>query len=52
MLFLILESSSLSVVVAQPNDRHANRTVSVLEWYVRRRATSGSNDEKESFARL
>jgi len=30
MLFLILEPSSLPVVVAQPDERHANRTVSVL----------------------
>jgi len=31
MLFLILGPSSLSVVVAQPDERHANRTASVLE---------------------
>jgi len=26
------------VVVAQPDERHANRTASVLEWYDRHRA--------------
>jgi len=30
-LFLTLEPSSLPVVVAQPDERHANRTASVLE---------------------
>jgi len=34
MLFPILGPSSLSVVVAQPDERHANRTASVLEWYL------------------
>jgi len=33
MLFPILGPSSLPVVVAQRNERHANRTTSVLEWY-------------------
>jgi len=28
-----LGPSSLPVVVAQPDERHANRTASVLEWY-------------------
>jgi len=27
-----------SVLVAQPDERHANRTASVLEWYDRHRA--------------
>jgi len=38
MLFLIVEPSSLPVVVAQPDERHANRTTSVLEWNDRHRA--------------
>jgi len=42
-------------VVAQPDERHANRTASVLEWYDRHRAkyndteqstTSSSNEEE------
>jgi len=33
MLFPILGPSSLSVVVTQPDERHANRIASVLEWY-------------------
>jgi len=33
MLFPISGLSSLSVMVAQPDERHANRTASVLEWY-------------------
>jgi len=32
MLFLILELSSLPIVVAHPDERHGNRTDSVLEW--------------------
>jgi len=32
LLFPTLGSSSLSVVVAQPDERHANRAASVLEW--------------------
>jgi len=28
---------TLGVVVAQPDERHANRTASVLEWYDRHR---------------
>jgi len=33
MLFLILGPSSLPIVVAQPDERHANKTASVLEWH-------------------
>jgi len=40
MLFLILGPSSLPVVAAQPDELHANRTASVLEWYDRHRAYS------------
>jgi len=43
MLFPTLGPSSLPVVVAQPDERHVNRTASVLEWYDRYRAYSGSN---------
>jgi len=46
MLFPILEPSNLPVVVAQTDERHVNRTASVLEWYDRHRAyTSGLNEE-------
>jgi len=43
------EAKRSTVVVAQPNERHANRTASVLEWYDRHSAyahttTSGSNE--------
>jgi len=38
MLFSTLGPSSLPVVVAQPDERHANRAASVLEWYDRHRA--------------
>jgi len=38
MLFLTLGPNSLPVVVAQPDERHTNRTASVLEWYDRHRA--------------
>jgi len=38
MLFPILWPSSLPVVVAHPDKRHAGRTVSVLERYDRHRA--------------
>jgi len=35
------------VVVVQPDERHANRTASVLEWYDRHRyTTSGANEEE------
>jgi len=37
-LFPMLGPSSLSVVVAQPDERHANRATSELEWYDRHRA--------------
>jgi len=43
-----LGPSSLPVVVAQSDVRHANRTASTLEWYDRHRAfstASGSNEE-------
>jgi len=39
-------------VVTQPDERHANRTASVLEWYDKHRAysiTSGSNEEKDQY---
>jgi len=38
MLFSTLDPSSLPVVMAQPDESHANRTASVLEWYDRHRA--------------
>jgi len=38
MLFPILRPSSLPIVVAQPDERHANKIASVLEWYDRHRA--------------
>jgi len=38
MLFPILGPSSLPVMVAKPDERHANTTASVLEWYDRHRA--------------
>jgi len=37
MLFPALGPSSLSVVEAQPDETHANRRASVLEWYDRHR---------------
>jgi len=37
-LFPILGPSSLPIVVAQFDERHANRTASVLEWYDKQRA--------------
>jgi len=40
MLFLILGPSSLPVMVTQPDERHANRIASVLEWFDRHRAYS------------
>jgi len=47
MLFPTLESSSLPVVVAQPDEGHANRTV--LCWSgmtgIEHRITSSSNEE-------
>jgi len=48
MLFPTLGPSNLPVVVAQPDERHANRTASVLEWYDRtEHTTSGSNEKEE-----
>jgi len=46
-----LGPSSLLVVVAQPDERHANKIASVLECYDRHRAvtehtTSDSNEEE------
>jgi len=38
MLFLTLGPSSLTVVVAQPDEGHANRTAYALDWYDRHRA--------------
>jgi len=38
MLFPTLGPSSLPVVVAQPDEKHANRAASVLEWYDRHKA--------------
>jgi len=38
MLFPILRSRSLPLLVAQPEERHTNRTAFVLEWYDRHRA--------------
>jgi len=48
MLFSTLELSSPPIVLAQPDERYANITASVLEWYDRQTdtkhsATSGSN---------
>jgi len=52
MLFPTLGPSSLSVMVAQSDERHANRAAAVLEWYNRHRAysstTSSSNEEEEA----
>jgi len=51
LLFPTLGSSSLPVVVAQaaqPDERHANRTASVLEWYVRHRAYSNEEEDLET----
>jgi len=44
MLFPTLGPSSLPVVVAQPDERHASRTASVLECYDRHRATTSILD--------
>jgi len=54
MLFPTLGPSSLPVVVAQPDERHANKAASVLEWYDRHRQTkqllcwSGMTDTEHS----
>jgi len=46
MLFSVLRQSSRPVL-AQPDERHANRTASVLKWYDRNRHTiSRPNEEK------
>jgi len=46
MLFLKLGPSSLPIVVTQPNERHANRTASVLECMIgTEHRTSGSNKD-------
>jgi len=38
MLFPTLETSNLlPTVVVQPDERHANKTASALEWYDRHR---------------
>jgi len=49
MLFPTLGPSSQLVVVAQPDERHANRAASLLEWYDRHRAmsTTSSSSEEE-----
>jgi len=50
MLFPTLGPSRLLVVVVQPDERHANRTASVLEWYDSCRAYNiwfKSNEEEE-----
>jgi len=54
-VFHLGAKQSIPVVVAKPDERHANRTASVLEWYNRRRvysATSGSNEEEENLSDL
>jgi len=47
MLFPTLRPCSLPVVVAQPNERHANRTASLLEFGMTdtEHTTSRSNEE-------
>jgi len=47
MIFPILGPSSLPVVVAQPDERHANRAASVLECYDTHRATTSDSNEEE-----
>jgi len=51
ILFPILGPSSLPVVVVQPDERQANRTASVLEWYMTNTedTTSGSNKEDHNW---
>jgi len=46
-VFLILGPSSLPCVVAQPDERHANRTAFVLEWYDKHRAYNIWFNEKD-----
>jgi len=50
LLLVYLGPSSLPVVVAQPDERPANGTASVLDWHDMtdtEHATSGSNEEEE-----
>jgi len=47
MLFPTLEPSSLLVMVAQPDERHAIRAAFVLEWCDRHSITSSSNEEED-----
>jgi len=49
MLFPILGPNSLPVVVAQPDEIHANSTASVLEWYDRPEHTTSCSNEEDSF---
>jgi len=49
MLFPTLGPSSLPVVVAQPDERHANRAASVLEWYDRHRALKKNREVKLAY---
>jgi len=50
MLFPILGPSSLPVVVAQPDEKHGNRTASVLEEYDDTdHSTTTSSNEEEAF---
>jgi len=51
MLFPVLGSSSLLVVVVQPDERHANRTASVLEWYDRHKSTQHLVQSKKDAAK-
>jgi len=47
MLFPTLGPSSLLVVVAQPDERRANRTASVLEWTDTEYSTTSSSNEED-----
>jgi len=49
MLFPTLGLSSLPVMVAQPDERHANRTASVLEWYDRYGEHTTSSSKKNFY---
>jgi len=42
-----LQKTLNALVEAQPDERHANRTVSVLEWYDRHRAYGATSDSNE-----
>jgi len=46
MLFPILGPNSLPIEVTQPDERHANKTTSVLKWYDISIIASGSNEEE------